>query len=299
MSLQTTTHELKTQLLNGWLGSLALHGLLLLSFLPLFRASLSTMPMEPFHWDVSLVQAPHTVDEPGHNTNATESAISKLRGRTPIPARAVRTAPHATSSERIMPIDSRVAESVAPISEASIASSEVSPKARGAALISDGPTLKQPQTNDPPLQQTDMPADSTTAELSTAQPAADSNEGAVRTLESLRPLPPTPAVSDTEATSTSRLDYGWLQKAIFRRLDTLKRSSRPSLDESRLLKVTIKAVVSRNGTLLDSAVVKSSGLDRIDQEAIALVPRAFPMQFDRTLDRQQIVMHIPITYSQE
>ena len=45
--------------------------------------------------------------------------------------------------------------------------------------------------------------------------------------------------------------------------------------------------------------MKSSGLDRIDQEAIALVQRAFPLQFDRTLDRQHIVMHIPITYSQE
>jgi protein TonB len=50
---------------------------------------------------------------------------------------------------------------------------------------------------------------------------------------------------------------------------------------------------------VDSAVIKSSGLDRIDQEAIALVQRAFPLQFDRTLDRQHIVMRIPITYSQE
>jgi protein TonB len=111
-------------------------------------------------------------------------------------------------------------------------------------------------------------------------------------------LPPT-AVSDPEAASTPRLDYGWLQQAISRRLDELKRSSRPSLDESRPLKVTVKAVVSREGILLDSAVIKSSGLDRIDQEAIALVQRAFPLQFDRTLDRQHIVMHIPITYSQE
>ena len=59
----------------------------------------------------------------------------------------------------------------------------------------------------------------------------------------------------------------------------------------------IRVVVSREGTLLDSAVVTSSGLDRIDQEAMALVQRAFPMQFDRILNRQQIVMRIPITYS--
>lgn len=96
-----------------------------------------------------------------------------------------------------------------------------------------------------------------------------------------------------------RPDYGWLQQAIFQRLEELKRSSRPSLDDSRPLKVLVKAVVSREGILLDSAVVKSSGLDRIDQEAMALVQRAFPMQLDRPLDRQQVAMRIPITYSRE
>ena len=96
-----------------------------------------------------------------------------------------------------------------------------------------------------------------------------------------------------------RPDYGWLLQAISRRLEELKRSSHPSLDESRPLKVTVKAVVSREGILLDSSVVNSSGLDPIDQEAMALVQRAFPMQFDRTVDRQQIVMRIPITYSRE
>jgi protein TonB len=45
--------------------------------------------------------------------------------------------------------------------------------------------------------------------------------------------------------------------------------------------------------------VKSSGFDRIDQEAMTLVQQAFPLQLDRSLDRGQIVMRIPITYSRE
>ncbi|BFU92505.1 MAG: hypothetical protein NTAFB01_36920 [Nitrospira sp.] len=112
-------------------------------------------------------------------------------------------------------------------------------------------------------------------------------------------MPAPTTVSDTAAPSAIRPDYSWLQQAIFRRLEELKRASRPSLDESRPLKVTVKAVVSREGILLDSAVVKSSGLDRIDQEAMALVQQAFPMQLDRPLDRGQIAMRIPITYSRE
>ena len=50
---------------------------------------------------------------------------------------------------------------------------------------------------------------------------------------------------------------------------------------------------------MEAEVVKSSGLDRIDQEAMTLVQRAFPMLLDHALDRQQIVMRIPITYSRD
>ncbi|OQW31339.1 MAG: hypothetical protein A4E19_20435 [Nitrospira sp. SG-bin1] len=109
----------------------------------------------------------------------------------------------------------------------------------------------------------------------------------------------TSASSSEQQFRSGKPDYGWLQQAIFQRLEELKRSSRPSLDDSRPLKVMVKAVVSREGILLDSAVVKSSGLDRIDQEAMALVQRAFPMQLDRPLDRQQVAMRIPITYSRD
>jgi protein TonB len=145
-----------------------------------------------------------------------------------------------------------------------------------------------------------MPVDSTTAEPSTTQAAAaTSTESNSPVTETAQPSAPPVTAAAPDQASIQRTDYSWLQQAIFRRLEELKRSSRPSLDESRPLKVMVKAVVSREGALLNAAVVKSSGLDRIDQEAMALVQRAFPMQFDRTLDRQQVVMRIPITYSGE
>jgi protein TonB len=97
----------------------------------------------------------------------------------------------------------------------------------------------------------------------------------------------------------SRADYGWLQRALFRRLEELKRFSRPSLENATQLKVLVKAVVSNTGELMEAEVVTSSGLERIDQEAMTLVHRAFPMPLDRSLDRPQIVMRIPITYSRD
>ena len=298
MNRQTTRQETRIPLLHGWLSSIALHGFVLLCFLSLFRQSLIPVSKEPFHWDVSLVRSAHTADESVHNTDTTESALSKPRGRTPIPARAVRTAPHAASSERIVPID-QTAEPVAPTPQSGIASSVASPRESTTTSISDKPMSNQSQASDPLSTQADIPVNSTAAESATPQAVATSSGGTIQTTEPVPPLLPPAAVSDPEAASTPRLDYGWLQQAISRRLEELKRSSRPSLDESRPLKVTVKAVVSREGILLGSAVMKSSGLDRIDQEAIALVQRAFPLQFDRTLDRQHIVMHIPITYSQE
>ncbi|MBK9947533.1 MAG: hypothetical protein IPP12_10165 [Nitrospira sp.] len=50
---------------------------------------------------------------------------------------------------------------------------------------------------------------------------------------------------------------------------------------------------------MNRSVAKSSGLDRIDEKAVALVQRVFPMQFARSLDRAQTVMRSPITYSRE
>ena len=95
----------------------------------------------------------------------------------------------------------------------------------------------------------------------------------------------------------SPADYGWLQQALFHRLEELKHSSRPSIEDSGLLRVLVKAVVSSSGELMEAEIAKSSGRRRIDQEAMALVQRAFPMPLDRNLDRPKIVMRIPITFS--
>jgi len=86
---------------------------------------------------------------------------------------------------------------------------------------------------------------------------------------------------------------------VSRRLEELKRFSRPWLGDSTKLKVLVKAVISNSGELMETEVVKSSGLTRIDQEALALVQRAFPVSLDEVIDRPKIVMRIPITYSRD
>jgi protein TonB len=269
---------------------------LILSFLPLFRQSLMTVPKEPFHWDVALVQSTSTADEPVQTADTTKSAVPKQLDRIATvahPNRSIRQA--APSAERIISLDPKTETPVIPTSMPDSPSSVISPSETATTLIPNELPPAPSQATELSRQQTETPIDPTTV-------VAAGTETHSPTTEPARPSPLPATTSDTADTavvSATRLDYGWLQQAIFRRLEELKRSSRPFLDQSQPLKVMVKAVVSREGTLLDSSVAKSSGLDHIDQEAMALVQRAFPMQLDRTLDRQQIVMRIPITYSRE
>jgi periplasmic protein TonB len=301
MKLETTTQEFRTQLLQGWLVSCLLHGLVLVSLLPLFRQSLMTLPTEPFHWDVALVQSTATADEPVQTADTTKSAVLKQLDRIATIAHTNRTIRHAApSAERSTSLDPKTEAPVTPTSIPDSPSPVTS--LREAATTSMLDELPSPlaQATEPPRQQTETPIGSTTQAPSQLEAAAAAPlEESARPIDATQPSPVPATASDATAVSAIRPDYGWLQQAIFRRLEELKRSSRPSLDDSHPLKVTVKAVVSREGILLDSAVVKSSGLDRIDQEAMALVQRAFPMQLDRPLDRQQVAMRIPITYSRE
>jgi protein TonB len=288
MNQETTTQGLRIRFLHGWFVSFVLHGLLLFTFLPLFRQSVITAHNEPFHWDVTLVRSTPTSSESIQTADVPQSTVPKQSVRTSTVSHVNRTIRHAApSAERITP---RTPTAEAPVT---------SPSEVATTSISDELPSTLDQTTEPPRQQTEPPIGSTTPappRLETA--AASAGEGSAPATEGAQP--PAPATtSDVAAVSAIRPDYSWLQQAIFRRLEELKRSSRPSLDESRPLKVMVKAVVSKEGNLLDSAVVKSSGFDRIDQEAMALVQQAFPLQLDRSLDRGQIVMRIPITYSRE
>lgn len=286
-----------SHLAQGWLTSLALHGFLLCAVIVFARQSPITLSTERFQWDVTLVQS---TPIPESSTPPTNVAMQ--------PSEQMPTSHSAAihRSHRAATPYSKAVGTVQPmVDPKSIDESEPSPSMHQVSSQSESthadsaPTM--PPTTDEPshhmvAQTAPQPEDSPRAEST----SVSSSTIADPTPSSVEPSPSQSAVvTPVETVSSPRPDYGWLQQAIFRRLEELKRSSNPFLDHSQPFKVMVKAVVSREGNLLDSIIVKSSGLERIDQEAMALVQQAFPMQFDRTLDRQQIVMRIPITYSRE
>ena len=291
-----TTVATPSHLAQGWLTSLALHGFLLCAVIVFARQSPITLSAERFQWDVTLVQSTHIPESSTPPTNIAMQPSEQMP--TPHSAaihRSHRAAtPYSKAVGTVQPmVDPKSLSEPQPETSASM--HRVSTQSEWTHADS-APTV--PPTTDEPMaaQAAPQPEDSPRTDATT--PSSGTMPDPIPS--SVDPSPSqSAAVTPVETVSSPRPDYGWLQQAIFRRLEELKRSSNPFLDHSQPFKVMVKAVVSREGNLLDSIIVKSSGLERIDQEAMALVQRAFPMQFDRTLDRQQIVMRIPITYSRE
>ena len=294
-----TTVAAQSQLAQAWLSSLALHGFLLCAVIVFARQSPITPSTERFQWDVTLVQSTHI---PESSTPATNLAMQPIE-QMPAPHSAARhrspraVTPYSNAVEPVQPIvDPKILGE--PQTETSASMHQISTQSE-LTHADSAPTV--PPTTDEPSQ----PMVAQTAPQPEDSPRAESISVSSSTIPDPTPSSGKPSPSQAEAAtpvetvSSPRPDYGWLQQAIFQRLEELKRSIRPQVDQAQPLKVLVKAVVSREGVLLDSIVVKSSGLDRIDQEAMSLVQRAFPMQLDRPLNRQQVAMRIPITYSRE
>ena len=304
---------------EGWLVSLFLHGFLLAATLPQFRHMPITIPAAPFRWDITLVQSTRITHEQTTEAGATDQHVASDTAPATIPAEVQDTsrtpASNTNSDKRVSPIHesppamesplqnplSAALMETASVIRESTPAHHVTEELVSSPSATDNPFVPAPSTNDPPIREREPIAPPAAPEQPVQAPVVkDTGITNGRGFESAAPRQPdvsTPA--EVVSASAPHADYSWLQRAIFQRLEELKRSSRPSLDDSRTLKVLVKAVVSNEGLLMDTEVVKSSGLDRIDQEAVALVQRAFPIQLDRALDRQRIVMRIPITYSRE
>ncbi|TKB94942.1 MAG: hypothetical protein E8D41_02600 [Nitrospira sp.] len=287
--------------MEGWGFSLILHGILLSAIAVAFRQLPAPTYSEPFQWNViftELSQQP-TPKEPDTNAafsdetlrTAEIEALGSISSPTDVHSSPRQPKKHrAHLAKESSNMRSQLAAPPTPsTTQTAPATEETLPGEQPSTHITASPVSNEPSAQpEAPVEQ-EIPAPPTSA-TDTAMAPTQSMDAASSS--------PTPAVVSDQP-SAPQTDYSWLQRAVSRRLEELKRSSRPSLDNSSRLKVLVKAVVSSTGELMEAKVVTSSGLDRIDQEAMRLVQRAFPMLLDHTLDRQEIVMRIPIVYSRD
>lgn len=256
------------------------------------------MPPNPFQWEVTLVQSTQPVKESVVLEQAAAQPIGATQTSRPAPTSRMAQTPlsHARTTSVQPTVDTSMSERSNV--ETLLSAAQTVPQTE--PLITDS-TPSVHQTADAARQQPDPLPNKTIQEPSAPTTTETPSHPESGPVSDPVPLLQTHVMASAQSSppSSPQTDYSWLQRMIFQRLEQLKRSSRPQLDEGRPLKVLVKAVVSNDGNLLASEVVKSSGLQHIDQEAIALVQRAFPMQFEHPLDRQQVAMRIPITYSRE
>lgn len=266
------TEILQRNHIGGWGFSLLLHGLLLCALWPVVRHLPVPIQLEPFRWDVTFIERSQQSADVEPTSDASLAAASSAPAHEILQSVAAMRPDPAEPTQEILPLAHtpshdlhepvRSIDDVTPVMAAPthtvVASAEPEPAP---------PTSFVPDMKPMPMIQEVLPVQRDATE----QPQT--------------------------GVAASRSDYSWLQRAVSRRLEELKRSSRPLIEEAGKLKVLVSAVISHTGELMEAEVVNSSGLARIDQEAVSLVQRAFPMTLDETLDRPQIVMRIPITYS--
>ncbi|TKB74626.1 MAG: hypothetical protein E8D46_06205 [Nitrospira sp.] len=309
--------------IEGWGLSLIIHGILLSVIIPAFRHLPAMIHPEPFRWDVTLVELPQqasvveqTIDAPSGNEllqpdEASEPTQASLIRNLPLPVPQQTNNINETiqASNNVRPViaiptptDLALAkpETVPPtasISEPTPAIQGTVPIQRNAperphTMVATTPVATEPSTAITASTEQEIPP----------QPAPSIVDVAMETAQSREPsqAPPTSVLPiASNQPSVARADYSWLQRAVSRRLEELKRFSHPSLNDASKLKVLVKAVVSGTGELMEAEVITSSGLERIDREAVTLVHRAFPMPLDYAIERPQIIMRIPITYSRD
>jgi protein TonB len=304
--------------IKGWGFSFLLHAILLSAMWPLFRHLPIPTHSEPFQWNVTFVEAPKqaTTIEPASDALLATEFFQPVAAseRSPAPSLSDLPSPAQQSKNEITetiqtsnearPAPTVVAQAqpelpppTPSVTEPTPATPETLPVQRDAA--------EEPKTMFTATAVETEPSTPLAAPFKQELPSTPASSVADATMAPTQPRDPSPAPLASASPATSgqssapRADYRWLQQAVSRRLEELKRSSRPSLEDASRLKVLVKAVVSSAGELMEAEVVKSSGLERIDREAMTLVRRAFPMPLDYAIDRPQIVMRIPITYSRD
>ena len=289
--------------LEGWGFSLILHGILLSAIVVAFRQLPAPTYSEPFQWNVIFTELSQQTTPKEPDTNAAFSdetlrtaeieALGSISSPTDVHSSPKQPKKHrAHLAKESSNMRSQLAAPPTPSTTQTVpATEETLPGEQPSTHMTPSPVSNEPSAQpEAPVEQ-EIPAPPTSATDTEMAPTQSMDAPPASSL-------PTPAVVSDQP-SAPQADYSWLQRAVSRRLEELKRSSRPSLDNSSRLKVLVKAVVSSTGELMEAEVVKSSGLDRIDQEAMRLVQRAFPMLLNHTLDHRQVVMRIPITYSRD
>lgn len=141
------------------------------------------------------------------------------------------------------------------------------------------------------------------------QPSPSSTHATAHSADSAQQTPgPADALATTAGTnhpstgartSSLRSDYSWLMATLRRRVESLKTYPHLARVQGWGGRVVVRATIKDDGSLLDARVVESSGYEILDDEAIQLMHRAFPIHLQRDIGKPQVAVMVPIQYRSE
>lgn len=94
----------------------------------------------------------------------------------------------------------------------------------------------------------------------------------------------------------SREDYSWLADLLWKRIEQFKRYPAKARMRHWEGQVVLLAVITNAGEVTTVDVVKSSGYDVLDDNAIEALRLASPITLNQALEKSQVAIQIPIHY---
>ncbi len=281
--------------LQGWMLSVLLHGAVVGAAITLVSDLHLAPQPEPFRWDVSVVEAP----APEHVGTPRPSPAE------PIPTVAQQVEPQLVTKSVQQVTRREVRQEVREISP-------VVPIPVQATQAVDRPvqaveTIRQLV----PLETTEL---APTSEAPPVVREAEAPATPAVSAEAVPDTPPEPTVVSSpvvEETRTAvrefparpmtatKVDYGWLAKALWSRVEQLKRYPHLARMNRWEGRVVLRVVIQEDGHLLDLAVSESSGHSVLDQDALEVLKLASPLTLKHPLGKPQVVVQVPISYRLE
>lgn len=110
---------------------------------------------------------------------------------------------------------------------------------------------------------------------------------------------PRPAVAAGPAAKPNQPDFGWLQRYLAEKIRRNRHYPGAARSQGLEGRVLVRAVIGSSGDLLSAEILKSSGHDILDEEAVATLRRSTPVPVSEAHHWNQVAITIPFDYHLE
>lgn len=306
------------QNVEGWVVSILVHAFVVGTAVLTLSDLTLVAEKEPFRWDVSIVDGASATGPLAESVSSAKSSQAEAS----VPA--APPAPAERPKRRVIPPASAAAvvEAVKPtVRPVDVATPAVPPR----VPVEPQPVIEEPARDPAPHKPVSEPEPTPVAQPTETHPAvvepdpvpAEKPPGAT-TLAKTEPTAdqrtaPAPLVSAKVGTPTPdqpsmdtrpapavqgpKADYGWLARAMWDKVASLKRYPHRARLNHWEGKVVLMAVIRDDGHLARVTIKESSGHAVLDNDAMELIRKACPLALTQPLGHPEIAVQVPVSYT--